>query len=123
MNKLNKMYYSSVIDELNKRAIELTNEKVSNNKSVTIIKGMGETYREPAFSGCGLVWFSMDTKDWTIARKAGFNKRYRDWGICSKYWNGQYGDACSGYIEALKEMRIKYPNSFLDKVSIGSWID
>lgn len=117
------MNTKTILEELNKRAIELTNEIVSKNKSVTIISGMGKTYREPAFSGCGSIWFSMDKCDWTLAKKAGFKKGYRDWSIYSKYWNGQYGDAGRGYGEALQEMRIKYPNSFLDKVSIGSWID
>lgn len=116
-----------ILDELVAMAEALTNERVAGNKSVTAITvsggGDSKTYLEPAFSGCGAVWFEMDSKDWRLAKSLGFKKGYRSWTYGRRYWNGQFGDACNGYPTALSELNTKYPNSFLDKVGNGSWID
>lgn len=116
-----------ILDELVARAEALTKERVAGNKSVTAItvSGGGEkkTYFESAFSGCGAVWFSMDSKDWRLAKSLGFEKGYRGYKFGWDYWNGQFGDACNAYPKALSELSEKYPNSFLDKVSTDSWID
>jgi hypothetical protein len=112
-----------ILDELVARAISLTNENVAKNNTTTVISVNDKKFYEKAFSGCGSVWFELPTSQWRFAKDLGFEKGYRGYTYGSKYWNGQFGDACNAYPKALQDLRVKYPGSFLDDVGVNDYID
>jgi hypothetical protein len=130
-----------ILEQLNVRAHELTNNLAAMNDIVTAITvqsamiggvavveanygmGQGTTFLEEGFSGCGSVEFTLPSNEWRTAKELGFKKGYRNWYIYHEYWNGQFGDACRAYAEALKEMKELYPDSILTKVQLETHID
>jgi len=131
------MNNNEILVALEARAKELTNSNVAGNKSVTAItvsssgpvigarfgNGSGSTFYEPAFSGCGSINFVMPKSDFRLAKTPGFKKDYSGYSYGYAYYNGQFGDACRAYNDALNEFKTKYPNTFLDKVSVRTYID
>lgn len=120
-----------MLEHLGQRAQELVGVRVRLNDSVTLITVEGfvngqpekKVYPEPAFSGCGAVWFALPQKDWRLAKSLGFEKGYKEWTWGRHYYNGQFGDATAAYRDALEEFSKEYPGTFLDKMYVGSWID
>lgn len=121
------MENKKILEELEARAVQLTEERASGNTSVTIIRTSSsdgvKDFVERGFSGCGSVNWTLEKSDWRLAKSLGFKKGYRNYYWGGSYYNGQFGDACWAYNAALSEKMQKYPGSILEKIGLQTNID